>query len=376
VPTKYQVFVSSTYDDLKSERDQVIRAVLEMGHIPVGMEMFSAADEEQWKIIARHIDESDYYCVIVAHRYGSITDGISYTRKEYEYAVGKGIPVLGFLLDDSASWPADLVDKGASDVKKLNEFKALVKKKPVSFWKTADDLYGKVSVALAKQITANPREGWVRSSSLAGPEVTAELTRLSAENARLREALASAEQKAEADHAAEVEALWERLKSMKISFDYKYTKAQRDWNQTEKIPYAYLFYLLGSAMVSEVSVEEAANSLAMHLRKDKSKGWWTVATNQMRNLFADFMALGLAEPSKRKHAVADKGAYWSLTDFGLEMQQFVRRTMLEIAREDVPEASGPETSKPASSEPEPSESTAKRPAARKTAARKPAAKKN
>jgi len=43
---KYQIFVSSTYDDLKKERDQVIKASLEMGHIPVGMEMFSAADEE------------------------------------------------------------------------------------------------------------------------------------------------------------------------------------------------------------------------------------------------------------------------------------------------------------------------------------------
>jgi hypothetical protein len=92
---KYQVFISSTYRDLIDERERVTRAVLEMGHIPVGMEMFSAADEEQWKIITRHIDESDYYVVIVGHRYGSITDGISYTRKEYEYALSQRIPVLG-----------------------------------------------------------------------------------------------------------------------------------------------------------------------------------------------------------------------------------------------------------------------------------------
>ena len=58
---KYQVFLSSTYDDLKEQREQVIKAILEMGHIPVGMEMFSAADEEQWKLITRQIDESDYY---------------------------------------------------------------------------------------------------------------------------------------------------------------------------------------------------------------------------------------------------------------------------------------------------------------------------
>jgi hypothetical protein len=31
---KYQIFISSTFDDLKDERDQVIKAILEMGHIP------------------------------------------------------------------------------------------------------------------------------------------------------------------------------------------------------------------------------------------------------------------------------------------------------------------------------------------------------
>jgi hypothetical protein len=44
---KYQIFLSSTYQDLRDEREQVIKAILEMGHIPVGMEMFSASDEEQ-----------------------------------------------------------------------------------------------------------------------------------------------------------------------------------------------------------------------------------------------------------------------------------------------------------------------------------------
>src|SRR2546430_1293034 len=107
---KYQVFVSSTYDDLKPQREQVIKATLEMGHIPVGMEMFSAADEEQWQLIARQIEQSDYYVVVCAHRYGSVTDGLSYTEKEYDYAVAIGVPVLAFILDDSAPWPRDLIE--------------------------------------------------------------------------------------------------------------------------------------------------------------------------------------------------------------------------------------------------------------------------
>jgi hypothetical protein len=83
---KYQIFVSSTYEDLKEERDQAIKAILEMGHIPVGMEMSSAADEEQWQLITRQIEATDYYIIIVGHRYGSETrEGISYTEKEFDY---------------------------------------------------------------------------------------------------------------------------------------------------------------------------------------------------------------------------------------------------------------------------------------------------
>lgn len=44
---KYQVFVSSTYVDLREERQQVIQALLELDCIPSGMELFPAADEDQ-----------------------------------------------------------------------------------------------------------------------------------------------------------------------------------------------------------------------------------------------------------------------------------------------------------------------------------------
>lgn len=108
---KYQIFVSSTYDDLRAEREQVVRAILEMGHIPVGMEMFSAGDEQQWQLIARQIEATDYYVVIVAHRYGSMDGAISYTEKEYDYATRLGVPSLGFIIKDDAAWPSDRHDK-------------------------------------------------------------------------------------------------------------------------------------------------------------------------------------------------------------------------------------------------------------------------
>ena len=46
---KYQVFVSSTYEDLKTERQAAISCLLDMNCIPVGMEQFPASSLSQWE---------------------------------------------------------------------------------------------------------------------------------------------------------------------------------------------------------------------------------------------------------------------------------------------------------------------------------------
>jgi hypothetical protein len=183
---KYQIFISSTYEDLKKERDEVVKSILEMGHIPVGMEMFSAGDEGQWKVIARTIEFSDYYVVIIAHRYGSMDGIVSYTEKEYDYAASIRVPILAFLIDESAVWSPDWIEDETKKKAGLEKFKAKVRMRMVTKWKSAEDLYGKVPVALMKQINITPRQGWVRSSAVINPEVTNELSRLSRENAELR----------------------------------------------------------------------------------------------------------------------------------------------------------------------------------------------
>lgn len=101
---RYQVFLSSTYADLKDERQKVIQTLMEMDCIPSGMELFPATDEEQWEFIKKVIDDCDYYLLIIGGRYGSINaEGISYTEKEYDLHLqgtlitpfGYGIGTLG-----------------------------------------------------------------------------------------------------------------------------------------------------------------------------------------------------------------------------------------------------------------------------------------
>ena len=109
---RYQVFVSSTFKDLAEERMEVIKALLELDCIPCGMEYFPAASEDSWSYISSLIKQCDYYVLIVAGRYGSMTaDGISFTQKEYQCALDSGVPVLAFVRADVESLPVKKVDE-------------------------------------------------------------------------------------------------------------------------------------------------------------------------------------------------------------------------------------------------------------------------
>lgn len=121
---RYQVFISSTFVDLKDERQKVYEALQRMNCIPAGMELFPATDEDQFEFIKKVIDDCDYYVVIVGNRYGSISDdGISYTEKEYRYAVEKNIPVSAFIHDAPETIPASKSEKDLRLLKKLEKFR-------------------------------------------------------------------------------------------------------------------------------------------------------------------------------------------------------------------------------------------------------------
>lgn len=188
---KYQVFVSSTYVDLVEERRKVTEAILNLGHIPVGMEAFHASDSSQWEYIQRRIDESDYYVVIVGERYGSETRGKSYTQLEYEYAVKKGVPVAAFLIGDDArkKLPVNLVefDKKA----KIEKFRALCKKKLIKHWENSDDLAYRVSQTLSEMMSKTPRVGWVRANQVPSSHVLNELAALSEEKRAMQTRIAA-----------------------------------------------------------------------------------------------------------------------------------------------------------------------------------------
>jgi hypothetical protein len=186
---RYQIFVSSTYADLKEERQKVIRTVMEMDCIPAGMELFPAADEEQFQFIKRVIDDCDYYLLIIGGRYGSIDEtGISYTEKEYEYAVSIGLKVIALIHENPDEIPFGKSEKDPILRQRLEAFKRKVSTdRLVKFWKSADELPALVALSLASTIKISPAVGWIRADRAASEDLLTEINGLRKQNAEFKE---------------------------------------------------------------------------------------------------------------------------------------------------------------------------------------------
>lgn len=167
---RYQVFISSTFIDLIEERAKVKEAILEMGHMPYGMEDFPAANESQWEWIEKVIEESDYYIVIIGGKYGSMHPDkeISYTEMEYRYALEKGVPSIAFIIDQSVQLTQDKIEfDDPVKSKRLKSFISYLRRtKLCKFYKNADDLRSKVFPSLKSLMDNYPRTGWIKANAL------------------------------------------------------------------------------------------------------------------------------------------------------------------------------------------------------------------
>ena len=167
---RLQVFVSSTYVDLKAERQAAVYAILNAGHIPAGMEFFTAGDQSQMEVLQQWIDESEVFLLILGSRYGSIEPETekSYTHLEYEYALSKNKPLFACVIKDSA------IDVRVQQLgrlcleeenpQKLKEFRKLVLTKISCFWSDTRDIQLGIIKALENFSRREDLAGWVKSN--------------------------------------------------------------------------------------------------------------------------------------------------------------------------------------------------------------------
>lgn len=165
----YKVFVSSTFKDLEAERLKVMTTIVSSGHLPIGMEQFPAAPIEAWDYIKLLIDNSDYYLLLLAGKYGTIhpKTGKSYTQMEYEYAVEKKVPIIFLTYDNVEALPMAKCEGDPIIRNKLETFRQQASGTLRKTWKNIDDLAHQVQTSLEKTIELCPRVGWVRADAVA-----------------------------------------------------------------------------------------------------------------------------------------------------------------------------------------------------------------
>ncbi len=152
---KYQIFVSSTYNDLKNERQIAIDTIMKLRHIPAGMELFSATGENQFDMIKPVIYESDYYLLIVDGKYGTICEEtkLSYTEMEYDFAVQNNKCIIAFVHDDPDNLPFN--DREITDKmrRKLKQFrKKVMNNKMVKMWHDKTELFQSIPISISTVI--------------------------------------------------------------------------------------------------------------------------------------------------------------------------------------------------------------------------------
>ena len=195
---KLQVFISSTFADLQEERQAAVEAILTAGHIPAGMELFTAGDESQMNVIKRWIDESDVYLLILGGRYGSIepTSQKSYVQLEYDYAVAKEKPLFAILIDEKHL--EEKVKRQGLEViererqKELREFRDYVLTKMVRFWGDPRDIKLAILETMSDFERRDELVGWISGDqSINSGAVVEEIARLTKENSELRAQLSN-----------------------------------------------------------------------------------------------------------------------------------------------------------------------------------------
>lgn len=312
---KYQVFISSTYTDLIEERKKILDILLMADCIPAGMEAFTATDLEQFEVIKRVIDLCDYYVLIIGKRYGSINPdtGISYTEMEYNYALEQGVPVLVFALDASVNLPPEKTESEPEKIKKLDEFRTkAMTNRLASVWTNAEDLTGKLAIAIMNAKVQISRPGWQRSQDFDEASLRREIMELQAENAILSNELKTSKEKilllTEQNDVA--------FDNCELTIAYHYYYNHQRVDKTKKLQLKDIFIAISIQMLDVIIAESVVEDLIENLVDDShsvcldDKQIAKKVLNQLR-------AAGLlySKWSDKKGIL-----YWGLTDKGIKVR--------------------------------------------------------
>jgi len=313
-----------------------MQALLELDCIPSGMELFAAADDDQWTLIKKVIDECDYYIVILARRYGSVdSTGKSFTEKESLYALSKNKPIIAFLHKDLGSILQEKSETEPEKREKLNAFRELAKQKMCRFWMTPEELGSVVSRSMVKLMKSNPAIGWIRADDTSDTETSKENIRLQKQIQELESKLQSFGVKGPEG----VEELAQGTDEHRISFTTEiydgpsYYRAitkkssnyfvSKTWNEIMKIilprciPESTENTIKNALQIGIVEPPEELRSLVRD--SDWKINDHSIPFVKVKEIIVQLNALGLITPNEKKRSLTDSSNYWTLTPYGKTM---------------------------------------------------------
>ncbi len=327
---RYQVFVSSTYQDLQEERKEVMQALLELDCIPAGMELFPASNEDQWTLIKRVIDDCDYYLLIIGGRYGSCSnEGISYTEMEFRYALQTDKPIISFLHETPDSIPNGKSEQEPEKKKLLEDFRQLAQTKMTKYWTNPDNLGSVISRSMVKLMKQFPAVGWVRADNIMDVDSSKEILRLREEIDSLKKELDS--QVINPPSGAENLARGAEPFSIILKFTgYDEENEDYDYDLPFELSWNEIFTVISPYLVTEDTESTMVVVLINYMKKKydvelealRNKDslvelyGFKLDSQSFQTIKVQLKALGLIEISKKNKSVKDQSTYWTLTPYG------------------------------------------------------------
>ena len=297
----------------------MLHALLDLDCIPAGMELFSASSDDQFEYIKREIDESDYYVLVLGWRYGSLhTDGISYTEREFDYAIAQGIPVLVFPHGDESAVPMAYREADADIRAKQIAFRErAMKDRMAKHWKVPDELSILVTKSLHREIRDRPRVGWVRADSGPDAKTLAEMVRLQGENIKLAARISELEK-------AFPKASIQNLAPLSASYRFRYSYTVHNYRTSRTSKYEEeatrtwqdIFAVIAPSILGSLAEEGVSSILAEAVCTNAHAYSFAVEKPDLETIRIQLAAQGLITAQSSMSIKNTQHIYWSLTEVG------------------------------------------------------------
>jgi len=341
---KYHIFIGSTLDDLKNERREIPRIIMELGHVPVSAEYLDSAAKNYDQLLSKILDECDYFIAVAAHKYAPTGEKTSPLEAEFNIAYRKKIPVISLIIDEKARWKASKKEKDAALTKKLDELKKRLSSTSLNSttkadstgacdtWLSSTDLFLKLQSLLILQMNLSPQRGWVRADHAVAPNVANELARLSMENEQLKRQIKMEDGEIMTRLREQLKNALKVLALNKVILSFYYASGD-NWENSRQFRYLRLFKLLTPELAVGKTTADISRFLGTVLNPDLEKPVrkdYPTPSNSIKKIMADFSMLKLVKCINKNDA-SGEDEIWEVTEYGKELYSAYRMRQLEKA---------------------------------------------